>query len=97
MKRQMISMMMTMLLMAFTVSGVHAARGNDNLIQMAILLDTSGSMEGLIEQGGGKIPAVERSSMNWPWPKRGGKVRTWKLRFLNTEKAVSLPVKDIFG
>lgn len=36
--------------MLFMSEGVHQAAGKKPLIQMAILLDTSGSMEGLIEQ-----------------------------------------------
>ena len=50
MKRQVLSMIVMMLLIVFFVSGAHAAEGNGSRIQMAILLDTSGSMEGLIEQ-----------------------------------------------
>ncbi len=43
---------MMVLIWAVSVSGISGTSGNNNgsLIQMAILLDTSGSMEGLIEQ-----------------------------------------------
>jgi len=50
MKIKLISMIVTVLSMVCFFSGAHAASGNGSRIQMAILLDTSGSMEGLIEQ-----------------------------------------------
>lgn len=39
-----------LLILVFIFPVINAQEKNDNLIQMAILLDTSGSMEGLIEQ-----------------------------------------------
>ncbi len=50
MKKQIVFIMISALFILSSFSGVNAAKKEDNLIQMAILLDTSGSMDGLIEQ-----------------------------------------------